>query len=109
MGNEACNKTLTPFSNKTPVAIIGRHRGFTLLELIVVVAITAIMVTIGIPSFLDNIRNNRLTTQANTFVGVLNLARSEAIKHGVRVTLRRSTNGSSCNTESAKDSQWESG
>jgi type IV fimbrial biogenesis protein FimT len=58
---------------------------------------------------MDNIRNNRLTTQANTFVATLNFPRSEALKRGVRVTLCRSSNGTSCNTETAKNRRWETG
>ena len=63
-----------------------RHRkGFTLLELVVTVTVLAVVTTIAIPSFVDVIRNNRLTTQANDFIGTLRFARAEAIKRGERV------------------------
>lgn len=57
-----------------------KHSGFTLVELVVTMAIAAILVTIGIPSFRDFIMNNRLVSQANEFAGAINLARSGAIK-----------------------------
>jgi type IV fimbrial biogenesis protein FimT len=80
-----------------------RNTGFTLIELMVTLALAAIIVTMAIPSFQEVIRNNRLTTQANELVSALNLARSEAIKRGVRVTVCRSSNGTSCT------GNWEQG
>jgi type IV fimbrial biogenesis protein FimT len=70
--------------------------GFTLIELMVTIAIAGILLGVAIPSFTDTIASNRLTTTTNELVTALNLARSEAIKRGVRVTLCKSANGSSC-------------
>ena len=69
--------------------------GFTLTELMITVAIAAIVLAIGIPSFRDTIRENRLTTYNNQFITALNLARSQAISRGSRVTLCPST-GADC-------------
>jgi len=65
-----------------------RFRGFTLVELMITIALLAILLMVGIPSFTELVRNNRLTTNANQFMTALNLAKSEAIKRGIRVTLR---------------------
>lgn len=70
--------------------------GFTLMELIVAMAIVAILVTIGIPSFQTLISENRMTSGANAFVVSLNLARSEAIKRSRRVSLCSSADGATC-------------
>jgi type IV fimbrial biogenesis protein FimT len=68
---------------------IGQHKkGFTLIELMVTVAIAAILVTAGVPSFQSFVRNNRKAAQVNRLVGALQLARSEAITRKVNVTLR---------------------
>lgn len=70
--------------------------GFTLIELMITIAIAGILLGVAIPSFTDTIASNRLTANANELVTALNLARSEAIKRGVRVTLCKSSNASSC-------------
>jgi type IV fimbrial biogenesis protein FimT len=64
-------------------------KGFTLIELLVTIAIVGILAGIGIPSFNGTIRSSRLTTNVNTLVTSLNLARSEAIKRGQPVTVRK--------------------
>lgn len=66
--------------------------GFTLTELMVTVAMIAIVLMIGVPSFQQVIMNNRMATQANDFLGSMNLARSEAIKRGQRVALCKTAN-----------------
>ncbi|MFN2308478.1 MAG: GspH/FimT family pseudopilin [Gammaproteobacteria bacterium] len=67
--------------------------GFTLIELMITLAIAAILLTVGIPSFQAVFQSNRLATQANELIGAVNLARSEAIKRGANVTVRASTGG----------------
>ncbi len=64
-----------------------RQKAFTLVELVIVISLTAILLGIGIPSFRTLIQNNRLTSHANEFVATLNLARSEAIKRGTDVQI----------------------
>lgn len=86
---------------------MNRKSGFTLLELIFTVALAAIVVTIGVPSFRTIILNNSRTAQVNEFVGVLSLARSEATKRGLRVTICRRLNDTTCATDTT--SIWENG
>ena len=73
-----------------------RNSGFTLLELMVTLAVAAILATIAIPSFWNLIQSNRATTEANELVSALHLARSEAIKRGTRVSLCPSSNQTTC-------------
>lgn len=82
------------------------QKGFTLIELMVTVALAAIVLTLGVPSFREMIQNNRLVTQTNDFVSALNLARSEAIKRGVRVTLCKSANGENCTGKGGYHQGW---
>jgi type IV fimbrial biogenesis protein FimT len=59
-----------------------KTHGFTLVELLVTLAVASILLTVGVPSMRDMIRNNQLTATTNLFVSSLNIARSEAIKQG---------------------------
>lgn len=68
----------------------------------VAIAIATIILTMAIPSFTETIRSNQLTTQANNLVTALNFARSEAIKRGVQVTVRRLGN-----TNQVWENGWE--
>lgn len=70
---------------------LGRRMsgGFTLIELIVAIAVAAILLSVGIPSFLNFIRSNRLTAEATDFMGALALARNTAAVRGIPVTLGR--------------------
>ena len=77
--------------------------GFTLVELMVTLAVAAILLTLAIPSFTSVINGNRLTTTANELVGSLQLARTEAIRRNARVQVCRSSDGTSC----AGAGRWE--
>jgi type IV fimbrial biogenesis protein FimT len=73
-----------------------RSRGFTLVELMITLALAAIILSLAVPGFQDIIRNNRAATQSNELVAALSLARSEAVKRGARVSLCPSTDQASC-------------
>ena len=81
-----------------------KPHGFTLLELMITVAIIAILLAIGIPSFQSAIASSQLTNQTNRIVGALQQARIEAIKRNAHVVTCTSTNGTACNGTS-----WASG
>ena len=85
---------------------MNRSNGFTLIELMITVAMAAIVLTLGVPSFQEIIRNNRLATQTNAFVGALSLARSEAVKRGVRVTVCKSADGAACIASGGYEQGW---
>jgi type IV fimbrial biogenesis protein FimT len=73
--------------------------GFTLVELLVTIAIAAIVVTLAVPGMAAMVRNAQLSGNANQLVTALHLARSEAVKRGQRVVVRRVL----------ADSDWEAG
>lgn len=77
-------------------------RGLTLIELMVTIAVLAIVLAIGVPSFQGAMNSSRLSSAANELTSALHLARSEAIKRNRTVLLCRSENLTSC----ADDAQW---
>jgi type IV fimbrial biogenesis protein FimT len=64
-----------------------RHGGFTLIELMVVVAVMAIMASLAAPSFQQLLAAQRVRLTGYNIVGDMVLARSEAVKRGENVTL----------------------
>jgi len=61
------------------------HSGFTLIELLITISIVAILLGVGLPSFVNFIDNNRVTSQANDLVYSFHMARSESVKRGTEV------------------------
>jgi len=61
--------------------------GFTLIELLVTMAILAILLAIGVPSYQSITTSNRMTAEINGLVAHLQYARSTAIKEGQDVTV----------------------
>ncbi|MCF7966536.1 MAG: Tfp pilus assembly protein FimT/FimU [Methylobacter tundripaludum] len=82
------------------------NSGFTLLELMITIAIAGIVLGVAIPSFTSTIASNRLTTHTNQLVTAINLARSEAVKRGLRVTLCKSADGATCVTTGDWSQGW---
>lgn len=85
--------------------------GFTLIEVMVVVSITAILLTLGIPSMRSLIERNAVSGQVNAFIGSATLARSEAIKRNANVVMCRSANADTTDTPTCTNSgtDWKSG
>jgi type IV fimbrial biogenesis protein FimT len=71
--------------------------GFTILELMVVVAIVGVLMAVAVPAMGDFIRNGRITAAANDVMAALHFTRSEAIKRRQPVTLCTSANAVQAN------------
>jgi len=85
--------------------------GFTVTELMITLAVIAVMTGLAAPAFTDFVKNERLVDEANSFILAFILARTESIKRNRRVTLCKSANPDAvtpaCTT--AGDSNWEDG
>jgi type IV fimbrial biogenesis protein FimT len=76
---------------------LSRHpRGFTLIELMVTIALAGILLGLGVPSFIEMYVRNRLATYSNDFTGSVNYARSEAIRRGKPVSICRRNTDATC-------------
>ena len=64
-----------------------REQGFTLIELLTTLVVAAVLLTLGVPSYRQLAMDNRTSTEANDFVLALTIARSEAGKRGVAVSV----------------------
>jgi type IV fimbrial biogenesis protein FimT len=85
----------------------GHGAGFTIIELMITVALASILLAVAVPSFTQMIVGNRLTTQTNDMVAAISLARSEAIKRNANVTLcRAASNLTDCVTASGTWQNW---
>jgi len=62
-------------------------RGYTVIELMIVVTVTAILLAVAVPNFRTTLKNNRLTTSANSLASALQLARTEAITRKTEVSV----------------------
>lgn len=80
--------------------------GFTLLELLMTIAIAAIVTMIGVPSFRYVTNANRIAGEVNGLLGDLQYARAEAIKQGRFVTVCVSTDSASCTGGTAWQGGW---
>lgn len=80
-------------------------KGFTVIDLMMTLAVAAVLLALAIPSFNTLALNKRITAQTNEFLSSLALARSEALKRVSPVTVCRSANGTTC----ANSGGWEQG
>lgn len=75
----------------------NRSSGFTLIEMMVTIAVLGILAMVALPNFQAWVESSRMTAQANDFLTALHMARSEAVKRNAPVTV------------AAKDGGWADG
>lgn len=66
----------------------NKHKGVTLVELMIILVIAGITLSAAIPSFQGMIARNRIASQVNEFLIAVNLARSEALRVGGTVSVQ---------------------
>lgn len=87
---------------------VASQRGFTMVELLIVIAIAAILAMIAIPSFRDTLNTTRLNSAYGLVINDLNQARGEAIKLNNKhvIVCPRDTNGTQCATTANWSAGW---
>jgi type IV fimbrial biogenesis protein FimT len=80
--------------------------GFTLIELLLTLAITAALLTLGLPNFQRLLARNEATSLANHFLVSIHYARSEAIKHNLNVQMCSSENQRHCSDHNDWAKGW---
>ena len=86
-----------------------KHTGFTLIELMVMLAVLAIVMSVGMPQLTIFFKGSRMVTNTNDLLGGLHAARSAAIKEGGRVTICKSSNADSASPTCSTTAGWEDG
>jgi type IV fimbrial biogenesis protein FimT len=76
----------------------GRHRsfrsrGFTLIELMVTVAVLVVLMAVGVPSFRSFVQSQKVKSASFELMSALVVARSEAVKRNTDVKLEPDTEG----------------
>ncbi len=79
--------------------------GYTLIELMAILVVVSLVTAVGLPMMNVFFDSNRMVSNTNDLVAGLHIARSEAIKQQIRVTLCQSADTASC----AGTGQWEDG
>lgn len=88
-------------SRSVLVVVVGKSscaKGFTLIELMITIAVAVVLLMIAVPSFTNLINTNRLNTAANALIGALNTARMAAIQQNTSAQF--CSNAASSNTSS---------
>lgn len=84
-----------------------QQSAFTLIELMVTVAILAIIAMIAAPNLSQMLRTTKVNTSSGEILSFLQQSRTEAIRLGKTVTICGSSDGSSC--LSADKTNWSTG
>ena len=81
--------------------------GLTMVELMMVLVISAILLSLAVPSFVGAMRTNALARNTSNFLTAVNLARSEALTRNRSVTIcKRDANGGNCDPAANWDAGW---
>jgi type IV fimbrial biogenesis protein FimT len=82
------------------------ERGFSLIELVIAMVILGALLAIAPPAYHDWIASQQLANHARYLADTLDIARSEAIKHGYRVNVCKSADLRQCTTRGGWESGW---
>lgn len=84
----------------------GRLRGFSVIELLVTLAVAAVLIALALPSFTHIARQHRLNSVAGEFMASVRFARVEAMRLGQDIVIRRRA---PCDLRLADTADWSCG
>jgi type IV fimbrial biogenesis protein FimT len=73
-----------------------QSKGFTVIELMVAVTVLSVVIAIALPSFTEQVRNNRSITVANEFIDTVSFARAQAVSRPARISICASDDQKTC-------------
>lgn len=91
------------------------QRGFTLIEVLITIALIAVFAVIAVPSYRALTANNQIVSAVNDFANTLGAARAAAVARGETVIVCPSTDALStkkkptCSSQTANSQQWNTG
>ncbi len=83
--------------------------GFTAVELIITMAIAALLLTIGVPSFQNMVKDKRMATAVDIVLTDLEIAKSEAMTRNQSIIVCRHNGETTSPTGCNNSAQWEDG
>ncbi|MCR6626714.1 MAG: GspH/FimT family pseudopilin [Pseudoxanthomonas sp.] len=91
--------------HQSAVRHVKRARGFTLIELMVTIAVIALLAAVAAPAMVTLMNSNRLSSSAGELTAALQLARAEAVRRSATVTVCGTADGVAC-TNGADWANW---
>lgn len=84
------------------------ERGFSLIELLVTVAVLGVILAFALPNFADFLQKTQIERYAGELRGAINYAKQQALRTGMRTTVcRRDAGLNLCTTDVAQ--RWDAG
>ena len=83
-----------------------KPRGFTLVELVITIAVAAVLMAIAVPSFNSVLAGWRLSSVTNELIAAVHLTRSEAVRLNRSVSLCRTANATATTCAGGGSAAW---
>ena len=98
-----------PVPARRPAQTARHALGFTAIELLIVITILAVLTAMAVPSFGPMIERWRTNQAVDNITSTIYVARSEAIKRGGRVSVRKMANGTDGCSFASTNQEWSCG
>jgi type IV fimbrial biogenesis protein FimT len=83
--------------------------GYSIIELLSTLVLASLLLAVGIPKLSVYFDSNRMVSNFNNMISAIQIARSEAIKRGARVTMCKSANADAGSPVCTTSGGWEQG